>query len=89
MAAKRYVSIEKLWNMRAKGAYPGDMTAKREKYTMDAIEKSMRSGKIEPIETTRDSYFKDQQLQDGKHRLIIAKKLGLKRYPITFREGRR
>jgi len=79
--------IEIAWRMRAKHAMPGDMTPHRTEKFMRELEESMRKkGFTEPIPATE----KDIQagvLQEGKHRLNIAKKLGLTEVPVELDLG--
>lgn len=81
----RKISFERAWQMRERWAYPGDMSPKREQYTMDKIEASMRSGYFEPIVVDKKD-FNQGFLTDGKHRLIVAKKLGIKNIPIEVKK---
>lgn len=80
------IPIDILWKMRAIHAYPGDMSPKREPYTMQRIEDAMRKGQIEPIIVDQDDIAQGK-ITDGKHRLIIAKKLGMKTYPVILRNS--
>lgn len=75
--------IDKVWEMRKKGSIIGDMTQKRTDNTTQAISQGMRAGRLDPIEASPQEY-KEGVLHEGKHRLIIAKKLGYKTYPILI-----
>lgn len=78
-----YIPLNTAWEMRAKWAYPGDMSSKRTDITMARIESGMRGGRFDPIFVTCDE-FEEGVLTEGKHRLIIAKKLGIKQVPIVI-----
>jgi hypothetical protein len=77
------VDINTLYDMRRKGSYTGDMTPKREPYTMDRIKQGFLKGNIEPIQVTKNEWGSGI-LQEGKHRLIVAKSLGMKNYPVDI-----
>jgi hypothetical protein len=78
-----HVPIEQAWNMRKNGSGTGSMEQKRTNSTMDKMRVSMRNGSPEPINAT-ELELKGNRLQDGKHRLIIAKEFGMKTYPIKI-----
>ena len=75
------IPINKAYEMRAKGNIFGDMTPKRTPETMYNIEQGILHGNFEPIEATRQE-LNEGILREGKHRILIAKKLGMKTVPI-------
>jgi len=80
------ISLEDAWKMRAKYAYPGDMSQKRTDEAMSRIESGMKNGRFDPIPVTEEE-LKSGVLSEGKHRLIIARKLGIKNIPIEIRKA--
>lgn len=84
--ALKMIPTEDAFEMRRKGSVIGSMEAKRTPETMQRIEKSMiKKGFTEPIPATVDE-LKQGRLQEGKHRLIIAKKLGIKEVPVEVQD---
>ncbi len=78
------IPLEQAWKMREKYAYPGGMKRKRTLEYMKRLKESMKNkGWNEPIEVTRKE-FESGILSEGKHRLIIAKELGIKNVPIKI-----
>jgi len=73
--------FEKAWKMRAQWAKPGGMEQKRTDITMRDLEQSIRVRGFQPIDVERE-YLEQGLIPEGKHRLIIAKKLGIKEIPI-------
>ena len=70
------------FEMRRKGSGLGEMEQKRTDEYMDRLEESMRQkGFTEPIPADAQE-IAEGRLQEGKHRLIVAKKLGLKEVPV-------
>ena len=82
-----HIPIDIAYEMRRRGSYIGDMSPKRTDTTMNAIRASMQAGRIEPINATVTE-FKGGRLQDGKHRILIAKQLGMQTYPINVEPDR-
>ena len=76
-----HIPTNKAYNMRARGNIFGDMTPKREPYTMEKIEQGILRGNFEPIVATKHD-LQEGVLHEGKHRILIAKKLGMKTVPI-------
>lgn len=69
--------------MRAKHALPGKMISKRSEEYMDRLKAGIKSGNFEPIPVTKTE-LKLGILTEGKHRIIAAKALGIKRIPIQI-----
>jgi len=78
-----YMPIEKAYEMRRRGSGIGSMEPKREPYTMQRIEQGILHGNFEPIEATSKE-LREGILHEGKHRILIAKKLGMKTVPIQI-----
>ncbi len=79
------IPIEKAWDYRKAQAYPGDMSPKRTDTTMNKLRKGMSAGRFDPIEATTQD-LEEGRLQEGKHRLIVAKELGMKTVPIKIQK---
>lgn len=71
--------IDTAWEMRAKYAYPASMTPKRPDEVMSRLMHGIAEGNFEPIPVTREELHKGI-LTEGKHRLIVAKKLHMKKF---------
>jgi len=80
-----FLPIEQAWQMRAKHAYPGAMEPKRCREAMERLRTEMKQGRFEPIPATKEE-LRSGILTEGKHRLIVAKELGLKQVPIKIIE---
>ena len=78
-----YLPLNIAWKMRAKYAYPDDMSSKRTDEAMQRLEDGMKEGRFDPIPTTMNE-LEQGILSEGKHRLIIAKKLGIRKIPIDI-----
>jgi len=78
-----YVPVNKAYEMRSRGNVFRDMTPKRTPETMSRIEYGILHGNFEPIEATVDD-LREGILHEGKHRILIAKKLGMKTVPIKI-----
>lgn len=78
-----HIPINKAYEMRAKGNVFGSMEPKREPYTMNKIEQGILRGNFEPIIATKQE-LAEGKLSEGKHRILIAKKLGMKTVPIEI-----
>jgi hypothetical protein len=76
-----HIPINKAYEMRSRGNIFGNMEPKREPYTMNLIEQGILKGNFEPIIATRKE-INEGVLSEGKHRILIAKKLGLKTVPV-------
>ena len=76
-----HIPINKAYEMRKKSSLIGSMEPKREPYTMARIEQGFLRGNIEPILATRKE-IQEGVLSEGKHRILIAKKLGMKTIPV-------
>jgi hypothetical protein len=76
-----YIPINKAYNMRKKWAGVAGMEPKREPYTMARIEQGILQGNFEPI-TATSKELAEGVLSEGKHRILIAKKLGMRTVPI-------
>jgi hypothetical protein len=88
VTSRNYITqmpLEQAWRMRAKQAYPGDMSPKRTEETMSLIRQGMVHGRIDPIPATPID-LKEGRLQEGKHRLIVARSLGMTHYPVEVIE---
>jgi DNA topoisomerase-1 len=80
--------IDVAFEMRKKGSYSGSMNAKRGEGYLNRLEKSMRQkGFIEPI-PAEEHEIAEGRLQEGKHRLIVAKRIGLKEVPVEISPDR-
>jgi len=79
------IPIDEAYKMREKWSGPDGMVQKRSDTTMKKIEDEIRSNKFYPIETNK-GMFEDGILTDGKHRILVAKKLGLKTVPVDVEE---
>lgn len=77
--------IEELWELRKKGSGLSDMTPKRPDTMMARIKAGMESGRIDPIRVNRSELNKGV-IREGKHRLNIAKELGMTSYPVEVIE---
>jgi len=80
-----FLPLEQAWKMRAKHAYPGAMEPKRTREAMERLRIEMKKGRFEPIPATQEE-LRSGILTEGKHRLIVAKELGLKQVPIKIIE---
>lgn len=80
-----FLPLEQAWQMRAKHAYPGAMEPKRCREAMERLRIEMKQGRFEPIPATQEE-LRSGILTEGKHRLIVAKELGLKQVPIKIIE---
>jgi hypothetical protein len=69
------IPLDQAWEMRRKQSGIGDMTPKREDYTMERIGKAIDNGTIDPIEVDYEDYQRGV-LTDGKHRLNKYKEKG-------------
>jgi ParB-like chromosome segregation protein Spo0J len=78
-----HIPTKKAYAMRARGNIFGDMTPKRTPETMERIEQGILHGNFEPIEATRQD-IEEGILHEGKHRILIAMKLGMKTVPIII-----
>jgi hypothetical protein len=78
-----YVPTNKAYEMRSRGNVFRDMTPKRTPETMSRIEYGILHGNFEPIEATIED-LRVGTLHEGKHRILIAKKLGMKTVPIRI-----
>jgi len=76
-----HLPVNKAYNMRARWAGVAGMEPKREPYTMERIEQGILHGNFEPIIATRQE-LREGVLSEGKHRILIAKKLGMKTVPV-------
>ena len=79
------VPTDEAYKMRENWAGPDGMVQKRSDITMKKIEDEIKSNKFYPIEVRR-GMFEDGFLSDGKHRILAAKKLGLKTVPVDVGE---
>lgn len=75
--------IDVAWEMRAKHAYPSNMEAKRPDEFMARLKTGILNGNFDPIPATKTE-LKQGILTEGKHRLIIAKKLRMSKVPIQI-----
>ena len=78
-----YMPIDKAYEMRRRGSVIGSMEPKRPPEMMQRIEQGILRGHFEPIEATTKE-LAEGRLQEGKHRILIAKKLGMKYVPIQI-----
>jgi hypothetical protein len=78
-----HIPTKQAYEMRARGNIFGDMTPKRTPETMRKIEFGILSGNFEPIEATYED-LRVGTLHEGKHRILIAMKLGMKTVPIII-----
>jgi len=77
-----HIPTNQAYAMRARGNIFGDMTPKRTPETMYNIEQGILRGNFEPIEATSED-LREGVLHEGKHRILIARKLGMKTVPIV------
>lgn len=80
-----FLPLEQAWKMRAKHAYPGAMESKRTREAMERLRTEMKQGRFEPIPATKEE-LSSGILTEGKHRLIVAKEMGIKQVPIKIIE---
>lgn len=82
---KTKIPIDVAFEMRRKGSGLGEMEQKRTDEYMERLEKSMKEkGFTEPIPASEEE-IAEGRLQEGKHRLIVAKKLGMKEVPVEIK----
>jgi len=82
--AKKIVQFptDQAFEMRRKGSGIGSMEQKRTDQAMERLRNSMRTkGFTEPIPASQEE-INEGRLQEGKHRIIVAKELGLKTVPV-------
>lgn len=81
-----FLPLEQAWQMRAKHAHPGTMEPKRTTEAMERLRNELKQGRFEPIPATQDE-LRSGILTEGKHRLIVARELGIKQVPIKIIGG--
>ena len=78
------IPLSKAWKMRKKWAGPVDMRPKRLPSSMQRLTQSIKSKGLGPIEVDKSDFNKGF-LTEGKHRLIVARKLGIKNIKVRLR----
>lgn len=78
------VPMAKAWKMRKKWAGPVGMRSKRLPSSMERIRQSIKDKGLQPIDVSKADFDKGL-LTDGKHRLIVARKLGIKNIKLRVK----